>query len=216
MNKSQEENDEVVEEEPSEEEKILLSHMDSQDIYDEDNVPNIVEEDEIKEKNEEEEDPYKLNKTKNEGILSHSLLEHEHKNLEDSLEMGKEPIIKRESTLDKIEPESMKISIVNNERPKTAKLNQKKKVNVTLNLNHLHNSNDRYLHSEPKEDEDDRNRSLMSYQHRSDKKNEKKHQKKKKINKELEKAEKREEAEFESEAEIEDKENYLNGKIYRI
>jgi len=213
MNKSQVEDEEISDEEPSKEEKRLLNHMDSQDLYEEEEMPDLVQEDE-EEKYEQENRRLKLNK-KIEGNIS-NLVDRPHKNLEDSLEIGKEQNIGIQSITDSFLHVSKNKELENNLRPKTAKSpdNKKMKMNVSINNSYINNTNDRYLILDPKIDVDERNRSMMSYQHKSNKINTKNNQKRKKPEEVIDKPEKIKIQEIDDVIESEEKDILIDGNIF--
>jgi hypothetical protein len=211
MNKGQVENEEINDEEPSKEEKMLLSHMDSQDIYEEEDMPNLVQDDETEDNYEQENRPLKTSK-KIEGNLS-KLLERPNKNLEDSLEKGKEQNIGRQSITDNILYVSKNKELENNLRPKTARSPEKRRVDFKNNVNnsYINNTNDRYLILDPKIDEDERNKSVLSYQNKSNSINIKKNQRIKNVE---EVTDKRKIQEIDDEIEFEEKDIFIDGNIF--
>jgi hypothetical protein len=93
MNRSHHNQEEVIEEEPSTEEKMLISHMNSEDFYPDD-VENEKEESEGKEKFKEDSNEINQKSSKSLNIIKNSekTPERGNRNLDDSLEMKKEEL----------------------------------------------------------------------------------------------------------------------------
>jgi len=153
MNKSQNYHDDVIEEEPSTEEKLLLSHMNSEDLYPEENIQNLELEEEEKEKFQEDPNVNKKIHARKSSKLERTSV-NGHKNLEDSLEIQKEEIsVSNSVSFIKKEPE--KPLKIRNERVDIPRRDK----NLSRNNNNINNSvnisNDRYSQHENINNTDD-------------------------------------------------------------